>query len=237
MATRFALAHDGAFCEDWNDLDSRAGARDRIRGRTVGRLASANAHDIAEEERLRADVYALLAGVLRAPVGSEALSRLGALIGDESDIGQALDALAAAARRFSVEGAEREYHELFIGLGRGEVSPFGSYYLTGFLYEKPLAQLRQDMATIGIGRSEANREPEDHIAALCEMMAGMILGAFGEPVSLERQKKFFDAHVGSWASKFFTDLEKAPSAALYMPVGRLGRLFMAIETQAFQMAA
>jgi TorA maturation chaperone TorD len=203
----------------------------------VGRLAIANAHEVAEEERLRADVYGLLAGVLRAPVDQALLARLGHLVGDDSDIGQALDALAAAARRITLERAEREYHELFVGLGRGEVSPFGSFYLTGFLYEKPLALLRQDMTALGIGRSEANKEPEDHVAALCEMMAGLILGAFGEPVSLERQKKFFDAHLGSWASKFFADLEKAPSAALYMPIGRLGRLFMAIETQAFQMAA
>jgi len=203
----------------------------------VGRLAIANAHDIADEERLRADVYGLLAAILRAPASKALLDRLAALQGDDSEIGRALDALAAAAKRISVERAEREYHELFIGLGRGEVAPFGSFYLTGFLYEKPLAKLRQDMTEIGVARIETNKEPEDHIAALCEMMAGMILGAFGEPATLATQRRFFDEHIGSWAAKFFADLEKAPSAALYMPAGTLGRLFMIIESEAFQMAA
>lgn len=203
----------------------------------MGRLATANAHEIAEEERLRADVYGLLAATLRAPVDHKLLDHLASLKGDESDVGRALEALAAAARRISVDRADREFHELFVGLGRGEVAPFGSFYLTGFLYEKPLAALRQDMAEIGIQRVETNKEPEDHIAALCEMMAGMIVGTFGEPATLAAQRRFFEAHVGSWAAKFFADLEKAPSAALYMPVGTLGRLFMNIETEAFKMAA
>ncbi len=134
-------------------------------------------------------------------------------------------------------GLEEEYFNLFIGVGQGELLPFGSYYLTGFLNEKPLAALRVDMDELGIGRVEGVKEPEDHIASLCEMMAGMITGAFGEPVSLDRQRAFFDKHIGCWAPRFFEDLQAAESAAFYMPIGSIGSVFMTVESQAFEMAA
>ena len=115
--------------------------------------------------------------------------------------------------------------------------PFCSYYLTGFLNEKPLAALRMDMDELGIGRAEGVKDPEDQIASLCEMMAGLITGAFGEPVGLDRQRAFFDKHIGCWAPRFFEDLQAAESAAFYMPVGLIGSVFMTVENQAFEMAA
>ena len=193
--------------------------------------------EIAEEDSLRADCYALLAWILRAPSSAEDLERLASLTGDESDLGLAIGALASAARRVSPEAAREEYHDLFIGLGRGELMPFGSYYLTGFLHERPLAKLRIDMGQLMISRAEEVREPEDHIAALCEMMSGLISGTFGAPADLAEQQRFFDAHIGPWAERFFGDLEAAKSATLYMPVGTIGKLFMRIEAQAFEMAA
>ena len=93
------------------------------------------------------------------------------------------------------------------------------------------------MAALGIQTSGISKEPEDHIACLCEIMHGLITGAFNEPASLETQKKFFMTHMAPWAGQFFTDLEGAESATLYMPVGTIGRLFMAIEAQAFELAA
>ncbi len=93
------------------------------------------------------------------------------------------------------------------------------------------------MAALGVSRIGRVKEPEDHIASLCEIMAGMITGAFGEPVDLVRQQAFFARHIGSWAPRFFEDLEAARSAALFMPVGTIGKMFMAIENQAFEMAA
>ena len=159
------------------------------------------------------------------------------LSGDESELGQGIKALAVAARGTTAEAAKQEYFDLFIGLGQGELLPYASYYLTGFLNEKPLARLRGDMARLHIARAEEVSEPEDHIAALCEMMAGLIAGNFGEPVSLDEQRRFFDTHIGCWAPRFFEDLQAAQSAVLYMPVGAIGRLFMQIESQAFEMAA
>lgn len=196
--------------------------------------------ELSEEDRLRADWYMLLAQLLREPPKEHDLSALRALDGDDSLLGEAIASLAAAAKATDPAKVKREYHDLFIGIGQGELLPYGSYYLTGFLHEKPLAKLRGEMNQLGIRRAESVSEPEDHIAALCEMMAGLINGAFsqdGTPVPLATQRQFYETHIGSWAPRFFEDLEAAPSAAFYMPVGTIGRLFLAVEAQAFDMAA
>ncbi len=193
--------------------------------------------DIPEEDRWRAQVYALLTRVLMAPPTPEVLAMVGAMEGDETELGQGLSALAAVARHTTAEAAGDEFQDLFIGVGAGELTPYGSYYLTGFTYEKPLGKLRIEMGRLGIARTDAVPEPEDHIASLCEMMSGLITGAYGAPTELAKQQEFFAVHLGSWAPKFFQDLEAAKSAALYMPVGTIGRLFMAVESQAFAMAA
>lgn len=197
----------------------------------------AGGHDIADEDRLRAHWYALLARLLTASPDQGTLDFMRGLRGDETQLGSAVSALAAAARAATPARAEQEYFDLFVGVGQGELLPYGSYYLTGFLNEKPLADLRADMSELGIARVNQVREPEDHIASLCEIMAGLITGAFGAPVSLAQQQEFFARHIGSWAPRFFEDLEAARSAALYMPVGTIGKIFMAIESQGFEMAA
>jgi TorA maturation chaperone TorD len=188
---------------------------------------------ILPEERLRAHQYQLLARFLAAPPDAALLELAAGFTGDDTDLGRALAELALRAGRATPEAASREYHDLFIGIGRGELVPYASYYLTGFLNEKPLAKLRGDMARLGIARAEAVKEPEDHIAALCEMIAGLITGAFGAPLDLAGQQAFFDRHLAPWAPVFFEDLEKARSAWLYAPVGTLGRVFMGIEKTAF----
>lgn len=192
---------------------------------------------IADEDQLRANWYGLLGRVLAREPDAELLRTLSRLEGDESDFGAALSALAAAAKAATPATLRQEHFDLFVGVGQGELVPYGSYYLTGFLHEKPLARLRGDMAQLGIERVEGVSEAEDHIAALCEMMAGLILGRFGAPAELAQQQRFFQDHIGCWAPRFFEDLEAAPSASFYMPVGTLGRLFMAVESQAFDMAA
>ena len=192
---------------------------------------------VAEEDSLRARFYGLLARLLSASPSAETLSLLRKLSADDTDIGRSLGALADIATRFSPDAAEDEFNALFIGLTEGELRPYGSYYLTGFLYEKPLADLRWDMEQLGIARGDGVSEPEDHIASLCEVMQGLIAGSFGEPADLATQRRFFDAHLAPWASRFFEDLEAADAAVLYRPVGGLGRAFMAIEREAFAMVA
>ena len=193
--------------------------------------------EISEEDRLRANWYGLLAKLLGAAPSPEAHAQVAALQGDDSELGKALSSLAAAARGTNPESLRDEFFTLFVGVGRGELIPYGSYYLTGFLHEKPLARLRDDMAQLGASRAEGVVETEDHIAALCDTMAGLITGTFGEPAALEVQRGFFRDHIGSWAPRFFEDLQAAKGAAFYMPVGAIGSLVMAIEAQAFEMAA
>lgn len=198
---------------------------------------SVAAEKASTEELLRASLYALLARVLRATPDKEALDELSQLDGDKTELGRALAALGDAAIDASPAAVDDEYHALFMGVGGSELQPYGSYYLTGFLYEKPLAKLRDEMLELGIAQADDVSEPEDHIAALCEMMCGMIMGAFGEPVSITRQRAFFDEHIGPWAARFFADLEAAESTDFYESVGAIGRLFMELESRSFEIAA
>jgi len=190
---------------------------------------------VAQEDKVRAQLYRLLARLLARPATKADIDLVAGIGGDETELGCALAELSQVAKRIDTTEVDREYHDLFIGLGRGEVVPFGSYYLTGFLHEKPLARLRDDMAQLGIERDPAVKEPEDHIAAELDMMAGLIVGDYGEPAELTQQKRFFGDHIGSWAPHFFRDLEKARSSVFYAAVGGVGRVFMGIEEAAFSM--
>jgi TorA maturation chaperone TorD len=192
---------------------------------------------VADEDVLRANLYDLLGALLAKPPSRALIDQAAGLSGDDSDLGRAIRALARVARAATETAAEREYNRLFIGLGRGELLPYASYYMTGFLNEKPLAVLRGDMARLRIARAPNVFEPEDNIASLCEMMAGLILGRFGEPAPLSAQKDFFSAHIGPWAGHFFADLEGAKGSVFYAPVGAVGRAFLEIEREAFRMGA
>jgi len=199
-----------------------------------------NGKGVLEEDGLRAHQYQFLARWLSAPADQDLLDLTASLKGDDSDFGKALSALAAAAATAEIEATKDEYFDLFVGIGRGELVPHGSYYLTGFLNEKPLAELRKDMGQLGIARAADNKIPEDHIAALCDMMSGLILGTFGVVESgsnLGPQSAFFARHITPWADTFFKDLSSAKNAKLYMPLGDLGQEFMKIEETGFQMAA
>jgi len=192
---------------------------------------------VAEEDVLRANTYSFLARMLARPLDATALEAAAALRGDGSEFGSALGELGNAARSASVQSAEEEFRELFEAVGEPELTPYASFYLTGFLYEEPLARVRQDMEALGIAKAESVSEPEDHIASLFEVMYGIIVGAFGQPEPLSRQRAFFEEHIGSWADRFFADLEASPTSDFYGPVGKAGRIFLEIERQAFEMAA
>ena len=201
---------------------------------TVSATVEMNTPPIAPEDQVRASLYALLGTLLLQIPDQTTLDHLSALEGETGDVGSAINTLSQIAKSMTPASVEREYNVLFIGVGRGEVLPYASYYLTGFLHEKPLADLRGKMRELGIQRKQGISEPEDHIGALCEMMAGMITGAFGQPMPLQAQKEFFNAHIAPWAAHCFSDLEKAESAVLYAPVGSLGRLLMGIEQESFR---
>ena len=195
--------------------------------------------EIPEEDLQRAHIYGLLARLLAAPMSEATLTALRAIDADDStEFGRAMASLADLARRTTRAATEEEYTQLFYGVGAGgELQPYASYYLTGFLYEKPLANLRGDMAELGIAASGSSTEPEDHIASLCEIMHGLITGAFGKPYDLATQRKFFIRHLAPWVERFFENLERAKAAAFYMPVGTIGKVFVGIEREAFETVA
>jgi TorA maturation chaperone TorD len=182
-------------------------------------------------DRGRAQEYALLATVLSRSPDAPMLKCLALLKGDGSPLGAAHAGLAEAAARAGAEGAKAEYFELFDGLGRSRLLPYASYYLTGSLYGRPLAELRQTLQSLGIDRTEHLSEPEDHAAFLCELMAGLASGQIVAPAEAERE--IFETHLAGWIGRFFADLERAESADFYACVGAVGRTFIAIETEAF----
>ncbi len=187
--------------------------------------------DIDDVDSARAQEYALLSVLLARAPDAALLKRLSQLRGDASPLGLAHMGLAEAASEAKAERIEREFFNLFIGLGRGELMPYGSYYLTGFLHERPLARLREDLAALGIERVEGQAEPEDHAAILCEIMAGLAGGSLPAPAGSDRQ--IFEKHLAPWIGRFFADLERAETADFYRRVGTIGRLFVDIETEAF----
>ncbi len=192
---------------------------------------------IAPEDQMRADLYGYLAVMLSRPPQADLLAQTAALQGGDSELGQAINALAKLAHHSKPAAVEREFNKLFVGLGRGELLPYASYYLTGFLNEKPLAQLRRDMAAQGLTRAPNVYEPEDNIASLLEMMGAMITGRIGNPADLAQQKQFFNRHIGPWAGHFFSDLEGAKASVLFAALAAVGRQFMEIEAEGFRLSA
>ena len=200
---------------------------------TEGKEAHAGA-DLERGERARADIYRLLAALLAGPPDQALLELLRALVPDTttgSSMNSTWQQLRAAAENTGPRGVEQEYFNLFIGLGRGELVPYGSWYVHGLLMEKLLASLRDELAVLGIEREDGVSEPEDHVAALCEVM-GMII--CDSELSL-RQAAFFATYLDPWMGRFFVDLEEAETAVFYKAVGRLGQRFLDVERQYFSL--
>jgi TorA maturation chaperone TorD len=190
----------------------------------------------ADDERaLRVGAYGLLAALLRTPPDEALLVTL-----RRHDVPEqrredaaatALRLLGLAARDTNSERLADEFHLLFVGLGRGELVPYGSWYLTGFLMEKPLSLLRDDLRRLGFERQADVHEPEDHVAALCEVMALLIQ----DSTPIDTQQNFYRQHLEPWVSRFFRDLENAESACFYRAVGRFGKAFAELESRYLSM--
>lgn len=184
---------------------------------------------VSSEEAARGQVYALLGALLGRPPQEEllqALRRIETPPEAEGEMVAAWALLKRAAERAQASSLAEEYQDLFIGVGRGELMPYGSWYLTGFLLEKPLAELRVDLRRLGFEVKEGVREPEDHVAALCETMSLMTTNP---EISFEAQREFFRKHVDPWMGRFFGDLASARAANFYRTVGLLGQRFLEVE--------
>jgi TorA maturation chaperone TorD len=197
-------------------------------------IAQPSVCEIDEIDHLRAAEYSLLSLLLGKAPHVDTLSRVAGLKGDASDLGMAHVELAAMAAAADDRAVSKEFFDLFIGLGRGDLLPYASYYLTGFLHERPLARVREDLDRLGIERAGSSREPEDHIAILLEVMAGLARGDF--EADFTEQTRFFERHLKPWASRMFADLEMSQSANFYRAVGRVGRVFMELESEAFTLS-
>lgn len=189
-----------------------------------------------EAEALRAGTYGLLASLLAQPPSEQLLDQIARIAEPAEEVDEMATAwrvLKLAAGRSEVEPVDDEFHDLFIGVGRGELVPYGSWYLTGYVMDRPLALLRADLESLGIERSAETSEPEDHAAALCETMALLITS---EDTGPEDERRFFAQHMQPWFDVFFRDLQTAKAACFYRAVGRLGQAFMELESRYLAMA-
>ena len=192
-----------------------------------------------DEETARSELYGLLALVFYAPPTSELIADLRAAATDAPAAGAFLEepwrALVGAARELTDEAIRAEFNTLFGGMGKPEVYLYGSHFLSGFLNEKPLAKLRTDLASLGLGRDDAMSETEDHVAYLCEVMRYLIASDDVAVANLTRQRDFFATHLQPWVNTLCDDLEGHPHARFYAAVAGLTRAFMAVEAQGFDM--
>ena len=183
----------------------------------------------ASEDQVRAHTYGLFGALLSAAPSDDLLAVLAEIDpapGAAGDFAGAWRQLAIAAAHAESASAAQEYQDLFIGVGRGEIVPYGSWYMTGFLMDRPLALLRADLKRLGFERQAEVREPEDHAAALCETMAMLL--AEGQPQDVQRH--FFATHMEPWMKSFFRDLGAANSASFYRAVGQFGEQFVEFES-------
>ncbi|CAH1589848.1 Putative formate dehydrogenase-specific chaperone [Vibrio owensii] len=182
-----------------------------------------------QEQTLRTEIYLVLSALFRSAPSEEMIEFLTSLEVEpsESAMQKAWIALQQAAKDSNREALEDEYQDLFIGIGRGEVMPFGSWHLTGAMMEKPLAEIRHDLELLGFERDENVKEPEDHIAALCEVMSMLT----GEEEDL--QQAVFNKHIAPWFNSFTQQLENAESANFYKPAAQLCEAFLTLEQVRF----
>jgi TorA maturation chaperone TorD len=188
------------------------------------------------EETARADLYGLLATLLMAPPSQALLDTIGSARAEGAGVLEtAWGDLVQACKSADAELVRDEYETLFLGVGKPEVMLYGSWYLSGFLMEKPLAALRTDLSLLGLERNDSVVESEDHLASLCEVMRYLITADDPVHASLATQKTFFSAHLQGWVEPCCTALEAHPACRFYAPVARLARAFFAVEMQAFDM--
>lgn len=196
--------------------------------------ATANAEDTA-----RADLYGLLATLLYRAPDAALLHHIAAnrAIGEDAAtrLGEAWNGLCNAASIATAAGTADEYQQLFIGVGKPEVLLYGSYYQTGFLNERPVVALRDDLARYGLVRQDNVSETEDHIATLCEVMRFLVAGEDAGIASLAEQQYFFSRHLQSWVETLCDAMAAHPQARFYVQVAVLLKAFMAVEAIALDM--
>ena len=192
-----------------------------------------------DEETARAEVYGVLAQLFHAPPSPELLADLRVAVTEAPVPGGFLEEpwrqVVGEARALGDADIAAEWEALFGGVGKPDVLPFGSHYLSGFLNDKPLAQLRSDLAALGLGRDEASAETEDHVAYLCEVMRYLLAGDDETVANLAQQQRFFAMHLQPWVSRLCDDIATHPAARFYRAVALFTQAFMSVEAQGFDL--
>ena len=191
------------------------------------------------EEIARAELYGLLAGLWLAPPDAALLAQFRTAVTEAPQAGGFLEApwqALVAQMRATEEGtAAGEFAALFQGVGKPEVFPYASFFLAGFMNEKPLAHLRTDLAALGLTRDAAQFETEDHVSYVFEVMRYLIAGDDAGVSNLEQQRRFFRAHVQTWVELLCQAVDAQPAAKLWRAIAALTLAFVQVETQAFDL--
>lgn len=191
------------------------------------------------EELARAEVYGLLASLFQAEPAADLYAQLRVAVTEAPSAGAFLEtawsALVAASRRLPLEAVRDEYAALFGGVGKPEVCLYGSGFIAGALNEKPLVDLRHDLAALGLERPPGVHQTEDHLASLCEVMRFLIAGDDVALGNLAHQRRFFEAHLRPWVEALCDAVAAQPRADFYRAAAGFARDFFAVEAQAFDL--
>ena len=192
-----------------------------------------------DEETARAEIYGLLSQLFYAPPSQEWLGQLQVAVTEAPDAGAFLEEpwreLVASARALTQAQIAAEYSQLFGGVGKPEIYLGGSHYLSGFLNEKPLVRLRDDLAALGLGRSQDMSETEDHAAYVFEVMRYLIAGDDVTVSNLTHQMAFFSQHVKPWLSLMCQAVIAHPKAVFYARLANFTEGFLSVEAQGFDL--
>lgn len=199
---------------------------------------------LTQEDQARADLYALCANLLLKAPDAALLDALGAADSlraqqEDQPLDHAWEQLVLAAGVVDAAAVREEFDALFISIGTPPVNPYASHYLAGFMHEKPLAALRDELRALGLARVRGVGEPEDHLGALCEVMRILIAGAPGAPGAprrtIDTQRNFFIRHIAPWQERCLGDIRKTECANFYRHVSDFAAAFFEVECQAFEM--
>jgi len=192
-----------------------------------------------DEETARAEIYGLLAQLFYRVPSPELLAQMRVAVTDAPMAGGFLEEpwrqVVAAARQSSDEEIANECNNLFGGVGKPEVYLYASHYVSGFLNDKPVARLREDLAALGLERDDSMSETEDHFACLCEVMRYLIAGDDVSVSNLTHQQTFFATHIQPWAQEMTEAIAKHPTAQFFGVLAGFTQAFLGIEAQGFDL--
>jgi TorA maturation chaperone TorD len=190
---------------------------------------------IEPEDQARADFYALLASLFYRAPDARLLQAIAIAEPPSGVLGPAWQKLADASNVVPEDAVQEEYDAVFVGVGKPPVMLYGSFYMAGFMMEKPLAALRQNLGELGFARADSVREPEDHLAAICDVMRAMILGDLeNKPQTIETQRQFFLTHVKPWVFACTDAVSAYHQANYYKHVAGFAKQFFQVELEAFE---